>query len=194
VAYEIRNIKGRAPVSLARFDNGGALIGPVEFTCDLVDERGRTLAVEMSGANTAKGLTLQSVTIHTTESDDRLTNSDLRIPIDRILRAGVRGAHLEVREHDGQRIYSPVPDDRELDLASIPIDRSRRKQYDNAHYKQIANDYRMALAEGKNPTREIMRKHFMSQRTAGRHIRRARDDDYLGRAIPGRAGELPSSD
>ncbi len=55
----------------------------------------------------------------------------------------------------------------------------------------IATDYRHALAEGINPTAYILKRRNASRSTAARLVRKARDDDELGKAIPGRAGEKP---
>ena len=194
MTYQIHNIRGSARLAPQRFDHGGGVIGPLEFTCDLVDEHDRVLIVSMKGSNTGKGLVATKVSVAVTDDEDRIRTSDLRIPLDRILQAGARGAYLKVEERDGQRISTPISPLAAGPPSLPPLDQSHRRRYDDEHYKQVGDDYRTALADGDDPTEAVAQKHFLSKRQAGRHVREARDRGCLGEAIPGKAGELPGSD
>jgi hypothetical protein len=148
----------------------------------------------MTGRNTGKGLVATNVSVAVADDEDRIRTSDLRVPLDRILQAGARGAYLKVEERDGQRIYTPISPLAPGPPSLPPLDQSRRHRYDDEHYKQVGDDYRTALKDGDDPTEAIAQKHFLSKRQAGRHVRKSRDRGYLGEAIPGKAGELPKSD
>jgi hypothetical protein len=69
--------------------------------------------------------------------------------------------------------------------------RGRRGLRDD-FFREIAKQYRRALAEGLRPTTAIADAHGVGRSTAASWVRRAREKGFLGAAQPGRAGEEES--
>jgi len=188
VRYRFTNVKTDSGLQITHTGDGTALLGPVSITCEWMDEFDRQMQVEINATSTANGPEAKSVTIAVTDPDDRLLTDDLRIPIDRILQAGMQGGLVKVETTSTGRKSTPLAVGTEQ---HIPTKRTRRRKTDTANSKTIAADYRKALFEGLDPAVYIMEKHSFSRSKTGRLIRQARDDKELGEAIKGRAGEGP---
>ncbi len=60
--------------------------------------------------------------------------------------------------------------------------------------REVATVYRAAVTARQPPTRAVMERWNVARATASRWIARARADGYLGKAQPGKAGELIDHD
>ncbi len=67
---------------------------------------------------------------------------------------------------------------------------TRGKPLTDKLLKGVASEYRDAVKRGENPTQRICEVARITRPTASRWIRAARDREFLGKATPGKAGEI----
>ena len=80
-----------------------------------------------------------------------------------------------------------------LDEAPALAPRVRQQEYDDQHFRDVADWYRRAVAEiPRSPTKWLAEQLHVSEPTARRWVQRARDRGHLGPSTPGRAGEQAS--
>ena len=67
----------------------------------------------------------------------------------------------------------------------------RPKVYDTDHYREVANVYKLAIYDKRNPRAAVLKAFddIKSERTAARHIAEARRIGFLGPTTPCKAGE-----
>jgi hypothetical protein len=79
------------------------------------------------------------------------------------------------------------------ELPTLPRRRPGPRGYDRAHFEQVADAYRAALAHTPHaPIKALAQQLHYSEATVRRWLQRARDMGLLGASTPGRAGELPA--
>lgn len=68
----------------------------------------------------------------------------------------------------------------------------RKRRIGDDHLREVADVYRQAVTEGRrNPTKAVGEELGLNRSTAGKHVQRARERDFLGPAPgPMRAGEV----
>ena len=72
-----------------------------------------------------------------------------------------------------------------------PLPRPGPKGYSVDHFEKVAREYRRSLETApRAPTRDLARRLHCSEPTARRWVQRCRDMGILGRAVPGKAGEV----
>lgn len=67
-----------------------------------------------------------------------------------------------------------LPDGTLADLPDPEPVRGRPPKFTRDYYRQVANVYRLAVAEGRPPRQEVMKVFALPERTAARHIAKAR--------------------
>jgi transposase-like protein len=78
------------------------------------------------------------------------------------------------------------------DLPALPRRRPGPEGYDRAKFEEVAEAYRACLALApRAPVKVLAKRLQVSEATARRWVRRARDMGLLGASTPGRAGEGP---
>ena len=117
------------------------------------------------------------------------------LPIGRLTREAVAGA---ARKMDGgmfRLVSTPVDEAAEFynDYVQTACPVRKGSPVTEEHLRQVADAYRAAIEDGKPPTQTIADTMHASRPTAARWVQKARERGLLGAALPGRAGEVPST-
>jgi hypothetical protein len=114
------------------------------------------------------------------------------IPLRRLLHDAVAGLSMKVTETlpDGAQVIEPLTASEREALDERFGRRPRRgSPITDASLRAVADRYREAVERGDPPTQSVARELNVARSTAARWVTKARERDFLGPALKGRAGE-----
>lgn len=152
---------------------------------------GVTMTVETDASGVPR---CTALALHELEGGEPITGGTLRrIPVQALMRealAHVAGQVQALPDGGGTRAdFGGRPADFERDTQQ----RRRRTSITDDHLHHVADVYKAALGRREPPTQAVADEMYAARSTAARWVAKARAKDYLGPAVPGRAGERSAS-
>ncbi len=172
---------------------GDSLLMPIEFLviseC-AADGPDVVLRVEIrDGAPTCREIRFRS------KNDGReVRRSDLKaLEVENLLESGASKACHWVTWEQRDLVATILPDELDEDMKRRAMKqvrgarRTHRRQVTDELLENVAQVYRSNVSH--HPTQAVAQHFGKAHRTAALYVRRARDAGFLGRALPGKAGE-----